>query len=61
MAVSRMARLARVLGLTVALLAWLAAAARYRRDGAVRWELIAAGALFAALPFGMAGRGGPPR
>jgi len=56
MADTRTGRLARALGIIVALLAWTAAAIGYSRTGEIRWELIAAGAFFGALPFATVGR-----
>lgn len=51
MAISGGMTLARWLGIVVLVLAWTAAAIEYSNSGEIRWTLIAAGILFAVLPF----------
>ena len=51
MAVSGGMKLARTLGIVTLVLAWTAAAIEYSNSGEIRWTLIAAGILFAVLPF----------
>jgi len=55
---SRVGRLASILGIVTAFLAWTAAAVAYTRTGQIRWSLLAAGVFFAVLPF--VGRGARP-
>lgn len=56
-----MARLARAFGVLAALLAWTAAAVGYTRTGAIRWDMVAAGAFFGIMPFMATRESGPPR
>lgn len=51
MAVSGGATLARWLGIITLVLAWTAAGIEYSNSGNIRWTLIAAGIVFAVLPF----------
>jgi hypothetical protein len=51
MAVPGGVKLARTLGIITLILAWTAAAIEYSKSGEIRWTLIAAGILFAVLPF----------
>lgn len=50
--------LARWLGIVVLVPAWTAAAIEYSNSGNIRWTLIAAGILFAVLPFSSGGTTG---
>ena len=54
---STSSRLASLLGLVAALLAWSAVAVRYARQGTVDWGIVAAGAFCAALAFSARARG----
>ena len=51
MAISRSATIGRWLGILTLVLAWTAAGIEYSNSGEIRWSLIAAGLVFAALPF----------
>jgi hypothetical protein len=58
MAVSGGMKLARSLGIITLILAWTAAGIEYFNSGNIRWTLIAAGILFAVLPFSSGGTKG---
>jgi hypothetical protein len=51
----RAKRIAKFLGIGTLVLAWSAAVIEYSRTGEIRWSLIAAGLVFAVLPFVTAG------
>jgi hypothetical protein len=48
---STAARLARVLGILVLVLAWTSAALEYNKTGEVPWSRVFAGVVFVVLPF----------
>ena len=52
--------IAKVLGIGTLVLASSAAVIEYSRTGEIRWSLIAAGLVFAVLPFATGGAKTPP-